>query len=68
MARRLRALASVAHDLVIGDDWGLAAGMLAALALTAGISRTAVPSWWVLPAAVLLLLPLSVWRTARHRG
>lgn len=68
MVRRLRAVALFAYDFVVGDDWILAAGMLVALALTFGVSRTAVPSWWVLPLAVLLLLPLSVWRAARHRS
>jgi uncharacterized membrane protein (UPF0136 family) len=68
MGRRLRAMGQFAYGLVIGDDWGVALGLVAALALTAGVSRTAVPSWWVLPAALLVLLPVSVWRTARRGG
>ncbi|MCW2523257.1 MAG: hypothetical protein JWO63_1592, partial [Frankiales bacterium] len=37
-------------------------------ALTYGVSRTSVPAWWVLPVAVALLLPLSLWRATRHRA
>jgi uncharacterized membrane protein (UPF0136 family) len=68
MARRIRAVAAVARDLLVGEDWGLAVGMVAALGLTAGLSRSTVPSWWVLPATILVLLPLSVWRAERRRG
>ena len=38
------------------------------VAVTAAISRTAFPSWWLLPTAILALLPWSVWRTARRRA
>jgi cytochrome c-type biogenesis protein CcmH/NrfF len=40
--------------------------VIAALALTYGLSATAMPLWWVLPAAVAVLLPLSLWRVARR--
>jgi hypothetical protein len=68
MGRKLRALAAFVYDLVIGDDWMMALGLGVAVAVTVAMSRTAVPSWWVLPTAILLLLPLSVWRTARRRA
>jgi hypothetical protein len=38
------------------------------VAVTAAISRTTFPSWWLLPTAILALLPWSVWRTARRRA
>jgi hypothetical protein len=41
--------------------------VVAALALTFGFARTAVPAWWVLPATVAILLPLSLWRVVRAR-
>jgi hypothetical protein len=41
--------------------------VVAALAITSGIATTAVPAWWVLPATVAVLLPLSLWRVARTR-
>jgi sugar/nucleoside kinase (ribokinase family) len=68
MGRKLRALAAFVYDLVIGDDWRMALGLAAAVAVTVALSRTTFPSWWVLPTAILLLLPLSVWRTARRRA
>lgn len=68
MARRLSALGAFLYDLVIGDDWRVALGVAAALALTFAVSRTAVPSWWVLPAAVAVLLSLSCVMAARRRA
>ena len=68
MSRRLRAMAAFVYDLVIGDDWTLALGLAAAVVVTVAISRTTFPSWWVLPTAIVALLPISVWRTARRRA
>jgi hypothetical protein len=36
-----------------------------ALALIAVVSRTSAPAWWILPAVVIVLLPVSVWREIR---
>jgi hypothetical protein len=68
MPRWPRALLAFLDDLVIGDDWRVALGLAAAIALTAALSRSPVPCWWVLPSAILVLLPLSIWRTARRRS
>jgi hypothetical protein len=68
MSRRLRALAAFLYDLVVGDDWRMALGLAAAVVVTMAISRTRFPSWWVLPLAILALLPLSVWVVARRRA
>ena len=62
---KLRAFAFFWYDFVVGDDWQVAAGVVAALAITYGLSRTGAPTWWIAPAAVALLLPLSLWRVAR---
>lgn len=67
MTNRIRALGAFVYDFVIGDDWTLAVGVVAALALTYGLSRTGIPVWWVLPAALVLLLPVSIWRIVRRR-
>jgi hypothetical protein len=66
MAGRLRAAAAFLGAQVVGDDWTVALGLVAALAVTAGVSRTTLPAWWVLLAAILVLLPLSVWRAGRR--
>jgi hypothetical protein len=67
MGARLRAFAAFWYDFVIGDDWLVAAGVVISLALTYGLSRTAVPAWWLVPLFLVLLLPLSLWRAVRQR-
>ena len=67
MVRRLRAFAAFVYDFVIGDDWRVAAGVAAGLAVTYAVSRTSVPAWWVMPALLVILLPASLWRTTRRR-
>jgi hypothetical protein len=67
MARRIRAFAAFWYDFVVGDDWLIAVGVVISLALTYALSQFAVPAWWLLPLALVLLLPLSLWRAVRHR-
>ncbi|HEX6402499.1 MAG TPA: hypothetical protein VF003_04960 [Pseudonocardiaceae bacterium] len=66
MTARIIALLRFCYDFVVGDDWRVALGVATALALTYGISATSIPAWWILPAAVAILLPLSLWRAARR--
>ncbi len=63
--RRLRAFGAFWYDFVIGDDWRVAVGVVVALAATYGISHTSIPTWWLVPVAVLVLLPFSLWRAVR---
>jgi hypothetical protein len=67
MIAKLRAFGAFWYDFVVGDDWRIAVSVVAALALTYAVSRTSVPAWWVLPAAVALVLPWSLWRARRRR-
>jgi hypothetical protein len=48
------------YDFVIGDDWRMAVGVVAAIVSTNVLSRHDLPAWWVLPAAVVGLLSLSL--------
>jgi len=48
-------------DFIVGDDWLAAAGVGAALGVTA-----AVETWWILPPAVALVLAASLYRAIRH--
>jgi membrane protein implicated in regulation of membrane protease activity len=64
---RIKAFGGFWYEFIVGDDWRVAVGVVAALAITAGVARTAIPAWWVLPATVAILLPLSLWRVARTR-
>jgi len=61
----LRGFGAFWWDFIVGDDWRVAAGVIAALAVTAGLAAAAVPAWWFLPAAVLLLLAVSLRRGLR---
>jgi hypothetical protein len=65
MTARIIALLRWAYDFVVGDDWRVALGVVAALALTYAVSTTSMPGWWILPAAVAILLPVSLWRATR---
>jgi hypothetical protein len=64
---RLRAFGAFWYDFVIGDDWRVAAAVATALAVTFAVSKTSIPAWWVLPAAVVFVLPWSLWRVRRRR-
>ena len=64
---RLEAFLRFLWDFVVGDDWRIAAGVVVALALTALVSDTSISAWWVLPAAVAVVLGGSVWSVARTR-
>jgi phage shock protein PspC (stress-responsive transcriptional regulator) len=67
MAGQLRAFLAFLYDFVIGDDWRIAAGVVAGLALTYAVSRTSVPAWWLLPMLLVVMLPVSLWLAARRR-
>lgn len=66
--RRVEALLRFLWSFVIGDDWRIAAGVAAALGVTALIAGASVAAWWILPLAVALLLGASVWHAARSGG
>lgn len=65
MIGRLRSFGAFWYDFVVGDDWQVAVGVVVALALTAGLSRTGVSVWWIVPLAVALLLPYGLYRATR---
>jgi hypothetical protein len=64
---RVRSFLAFWYDFVVGDDWRVAVAVAVGLALTYALSQTAVPAWWVLPAAIGVFLPLSLWRATRPR-
>lgn len=68
MIARLRTFLRFWYDFIVGDDWRVALAVVAALALTYALSSIGWPAWPVLPAAVAVLLPLSLWRVARHQS
>jgi hypothetical protein len=64
--RRLKGAALGIWEFVAGDDWMTALGVVLALGLT-GLMGGDDGSWFVIPAAVAILLPVSIWREARKR-
>lgn len=62
--KRIRAGVTGIWDFIVGDDWVTAAGVVAALGLTALVTRER-GAWLVMPLAVVFLLTLSIWREAR---
>ncbi len=63
---RLKAFGAFLYDFVIGNDWLVAAGVAVALILTYVLAHVAkVSAWWLVPLAILVLLPLSLKRATR---
>ena len=60
-----RAFGAFWYDFIVGDDWLVTVGVVAALAATYGLSRTSIAAWWVVPVAVGVLLPVSLKRAVR---
>jgi hypothetical protein len=67
MRRALKSFGAFWYDFVIGDDWHVAALVVAALAVTALLTHVAgVNAWWLLPLCVVAALGWSLLRaTAR---
>jgi hypothetical protein len=66
IGRWLRGFGAFWWDFIVGDDWLVAAGVVAALIVTAVLASAGLPAWWFLPAAVLLLLGVSLRRGIRE--
>jgi hypothetical protein len=61
----VRAFGRFWWDFIVGDDWRVAAGVAAALGLTALLTHEGVNAWWLLPVAVAVMLALSLRRAAQ---
>jgi hypothetical protein len=59
---RLRGFGAFWWDFIVGDDWRIAAGVIVALAATAGLAAAGIAAWWLLPLVVALVLVLSLRR------
>jgi uncharacterized membrane protein len=63
---RLGRLPLAASELILGDDWRTMIGVVFALGVTAITAGGGVAAWWVVPGAVLVLLVLSIRRSAHE--
>jgi hypothetical protein len=65
----LRNFGAFWYDFIVGDDWVLAVGVLAALALTALAVRSTfeTAAWLVLPLMAAGVLGISLWRAVHSR-
>jgi hypothetical protein len=65
--RTVRMFCSFWYDFVVGDDWRVALTVVAALAVTVAVNRlTGSAPWWIVVAAVVAVLPLSIYRAIRN--
>lgn len=65
---RVKAFAFFWYDFIIGDDWRVALGVVLTLGLTYWLSHsTSLPTWWLLPVVVVVLLPVSIRRATRSK-
>jgi len=62
---RLRTFGRFWWAFIVGDDWRLAAAVGVSIGLTALLAHEGIDSWWLLPAAVALLLAESLRRASR---
>ena len=53
------------YDFIVGDDWRIAAGVVAAIGLTALIAHRGIAAWWLVVVSVIAVLIGSVRRGAR---
>lgn len=65
VAGRLRAFGAFWWGFIVGDDWRVAAGVVAAFILTALLAHHNVPAWWVILAVALAMLTASVAQVVR---
>ena len=54
------------YDFLVGDDWRLAIGVVVAVAGVSFVAHHGVNAWWLLPAAVALVLAISVAHEVRR--
>jgi hypothetical protein len=62
----LKGIALFWYDFVIGDDWRIAAAVVAALIVTAALAHAHIAAWWLLPLAVVAFLALSLRQVAKR--
>ena len=65
--RTLRSFGQFCYDFIVGDDWRLAIGVVVALALAWIVDSATGRGWWVMPLAIVVIVPVSLWHAVRRR-
>jgi hypothetical protein len=65
---RLSAFVRFWYDFIVGDDWRVAVGVGAGIALTAVVTSAGLSAWWLMPVAVVASLFASLWRATGRRA
>ena len=63
--KHVRAFGRFWYDFIVGDDWRVAVGVVAAIGATALLSQGDASAWWLMPLAVVALLYASLRQAAR---
>jgi hypothetical protein len=50
------------YRFIVGDDWTIAASIVAGLLAVLVLHRLGVDAWWLMPPLVVATLTLSLWR------
>ncbi len=53
------------YDFIVGDDWVIAVGVIATLGATHWLAQNQINAWWLMLAAVVVLLAISLRRETR---
>ena len=54
------------YEFIVGDDWRIAVGVVAAIGSTALVAHRGLAAWWVMVASVVGVLVVSVRHGARR--
>ena len=54
------------YDFIVGEDWSVAAGVIALPVLTSFLTRRGIAACWLLPGGVVIVLWVSLWRVVRR--
>ena len=65
--KHIRTFGTFWYDFIIGDDWRVAVGVTAAIALLYLVAHQGANWWWMLPVGVTALLAVSLNNATRPR-